>query len=59
MKKVLITDAVHPSIINAIKKWAYEIDYHPKMAYEKLGPIIHEYDDCYSTLHSKRNIHGC
>jgi D-3-phosphoglycerate dehydrogenase len=44
MKKVLITDAVHPSIMTAIKKWGYEIDYHPKMAYEKLGPIIADYD---------------
>lgn len=44
MKKVLITDAVHNSIITAIKKWGYEIDYIPKMAYAKLGPIIHEYE---------------
>jgi D-3-phosphoglycerate dehydrogenase len=44
MKKVLVTDAVHPSILAAIKKWGYEIDYFPKMAYEKLGPIIGDYE---------------
>jgi len=44
MNKILITDAVHSSIINAIKKWGYEIDYIPKMAYENLGPIIHKYE---------------
>lgn len=44
MKKVLITDAVHPSILAEIKKWGYDIDYFPKMAYEKLGPIIHDYE---------------
>ncbi|GLR18144.1 NAD(P)-dependent oxidoreductase [Portibacter lacus] len=44
MKKVLITDGVHPSIIKAIEQLDFEVTYIPKMAYEKLGPIISEYE---------------
>ena len=43
MQKVLITDGVHPSIIKAIEDLGYEVDYIPKMAYEKLAPIISAY----------------
>lgn len=44
MAKVLITDAVHNSIIQAIEKLEYEVDYIPKMPYDALGPIIHKYE---------------
>ncbi len=44
MQKVLITDGVHPSIIAAIEKLGFDVTYIPKMAYEKLGPIISEYE---------------
>jgi D-3-phosphoglycerate dehydrogenase len=44
MAKVLITDAVHNSIIKAIQKLEYDIDYIPRMPYEALGPIIHQYE---------------
>ncbi len=43
MNKVLITDAVHSSIIHAIEKLGFQIDYIPKMPYENLEPIIHLY----------------
>lgn len=43
MQKVLITDGVHPSIIKAIENLGYDVDYIPKMAYEKLAPIISAY----------------
>ena len=43
MKRVLITDGVHSSIIKAIENLSFKVDYSPKLAYEKLGPIISEY----------------
>ncbi len=44
MKKVLITDAVHPSINKAIEKLGYQVTYIPKMAYERLDEMIDQYE---------------
>ena len=43
MDKILITDAVHSSIIKAIESFGFHVDYIPKMAYEGLEDIIAEY----------------
>mgnify|MGYP000046705928 CR=1 FL=1 len=44
MAKVLITDGVHPSIIREIEHMGYEVTYKPKMAYDQLPSIIHDYE---------------
>lgn len=44
MRKVLITDGVHASMIREIERLGFEVTYMPKLAYEKLGPIIGDYE---------------
>lgn len=43
MKKVLITDDVHPSMIDAFKSMHFEVDYLPEITYEQTREIIHQY----------------
>jgi len=36
MKKVLVTDGVHPSLIEELELAGYHCDYHPKIKLEKV-----------------------
>ena len=44
MKKVLITDDVHPSLIENFKSLAYVVDYFPDIILEEVKKIIIEYE---------------
>lgn len=43
MKKVLITDGVHPLLINGLEEAGFHIDYHPKISLEKVREMIPPY----------------
>jgi len=43
-KKILISDKVHPLLIDGLKKEGALVDYHAKMPYSKVKSIINEYD---------------
>ncbi len=43
MKKVLVTDGVHPSLIEELELAGYECDYHPKIKLEKVHEMIEPY----------------
>lgn len=43
MNKVLITDAVHPVLIEGMQAKAYEVTYMPDISYEETKKIIHDY----------------
>lgn len=42
-KKVLISDAMHPSIIPTLSELGFEIDYFPDITREKMLDVLHEY----------------
>ncbi len=44
MKKVLITDDVHPLLIQNFKDLAYIVDYYPDISLEEVKQIIPEYE---------------
>ncbi|WP_235298811.1 NAD(P)-dependent oxidoreductase [Portibacter marinus] len=44
MGKVLITDAVHSSIIGTIEKLGFEVTYIPKLEYAELDDMIADYE---------------
>lgn len=43
MKKVLITDGVHPLLIEGLQADGYHIDYHPKISLEQVRKMIAPY----------------
>ncbi|MFK7946236.1 MAG: NAD(P)-dependent oxidoreductase [Saprospiraceae bacterium] len=43
-KKVLITDGVHPTLIEGFVALGFGYDYHPKITLEKVKLIIQDYD---------------
>jgi D-3-phosphoglycerate dehydrogenase len=43
MKKVLITDGVHPLLIEGLKKHGYQVDYDPAIPLEQVREIVGEY----------------
>lgn len=43
-KKVLITDGVHPKLIEGFVALGFSYDYHPKITLDKVKTIIHNYD---------------
>lgn len=43
MKKVLITDGVHPLLIEGFEAMGFKVDYHPKIALEAVHKIVGNY----------------
>lgn len=43
IKKVLITDKVHPLLIDGFRNAGFEVNYQPKLALMETSKIIHEY----------------
>lgn len=43
MKKILITDAVHPILIEGLRQRNYEVDYQPEISYLATKEIIQNY----------------
>ena len=44
MKKVLVTDGVHPSLISELEIAGYECDYYPQIKLEKVHELIEPYE---------------
>lgn len=44
MKKVLVTDGVHPSLIEGLENAGFACDYHPKIKLEKVHDMIEPYE---------------
>ena len=44
MKKVLVTDGVHPSLISELEIAGYECDYYPQIKLEKVHKLIEPYE---------------
>ncbi|HMG17021.1 MAG TPA: NAD(P)-dependent oxidoreductase [Saprospiraceae bacterium] len=44
MKKVLITDDVHPDLIHKFENISYKVDYYPEISLEEVKSIIHDYE---------------
>ena len=42
-RKVLITDAVHPVLIDGLIANGYEVDYEPEIGYDKVKNSIAKY----------------
>lgn len=43
-KKILITDGVHPTLIEGFVALGFHYDYHPKITLDKVKAIIQDYD---------------
>ena len=43
MNKVLVTDGVHPLLLDGLHKAGYVCDYYPKISLEKVLEIIQDY----------------
>lgn len=43
MKKVLITDAAHPSLIDGLTELGFSVDYEPDIAVQKVADVISQY----------------
>lgn len=44
MKKVLVTDGVHPKLLQGLETLGYECDYQPKIALETVRAIVPNYE---------------
>ena len=51
MNKVLVTDAVHPLLIEGLHQAGYICDYRPKISLQKVHTIIQDY--CGIVINSK------
>jgi len=43
MKKVLVTDGVHPLLLEGLESLGFQCDYHPKISLEKVLGMVHDY----------------
>lgn len=44
MKKVLVTDGVHPLLLEGLEALGYQCDYHPKISLERVRKMVSEYE---------------
>ncbi len=44
MKKILITDGVHPMLLEGFQEMGFEVDYHPKISLAKVHDMIAPYE---------------
>ncbi|HFB99569.1 MAG TPA: phosphoglycerate dehydrogenase [Phaeodactylibacter sp.] len=44
MKKVLVTDGVHPLLLEGLENLGYQCDYHPKISLERVREMVSEYE---------------
>lgn len=44
MRKALITDGVHESLLKGLEAIGFKCDYHPKITLEEVRKIIHQYE---------------
>ncbi len=44
LKKILITDDVHPNLIEGLESLGFQVDYHPTITYEDVKKIANEYE---------------
>ncbi len=42
-KKILVTDKVHPLLLNGLEKMDFQVNYHPKMPYAEVKSIAGDY----------------
>ena len=44
MKRILITNRVHPVLIDGLKQKGYSVDYDPDISYEEVGKVGKNYE---------------
>lgn len=44
MKKVLVTDGVHPLLLEGLENLGFQCDYHPKISLERVREMVADYD---------------
>jgi D-3-phosphoglycerate dehydrogenase len=54
MKKILITDKVHPLLNEALTSCGWEVDYHTEISLDEVHSVIHKYDGI--VINSKINM---
>jgi len=43
-KKILVSDKVHPLLVNGLKESGFTVDYHPKMPYDEVKSNVNSYN---------------